>query len=176
MLTDEERQLIYEQIASARLTASASQREAKAQEIRNALLVQISEDAARLAEQLPAVLQNYHSLAATMAAIDEKLEDLHARQGAIDQTNKLILELERGQLGNISNKRRRQELERQIDEAQVSLETATGQRQLARQISNLNYLQEQAATYGARVPLELVNQITDLEELIQHLQAELRQG
>ena len=46
--------------------------------------------------------------------------------------------------------------------------------QLSRRIKNLNYLQEQAASYGAgRVDLELINQISDEAEAIQELQFQI---
>lgn len=45
---------------------------------------------------------------------------------------------------------------------------------LSRHIRNLQYLQEQAAGYGSRAPLDLVNQITDEQEEIQRLQHELK--
>lgn len=175
MLSDEEKRLIYEQVASSQAAAEANQKTARAMEIRNGILVQISEDVARLLEPLRAFVTNYQSLANAIATTDEKLEDLHARQAVIDRATKLILELERAQLGNIRDGKQRRELEEKIDEAQgLSLDGAAVRRRLSKQINNLQYLEEQAATYGGRVPLETVNQITDLQEIIQELQLELK--
>lgn len=174
MLSDEDRQAIYEQVAAAKLDTAATLKVAKALEVRNALLVQISEDAARLCEQLPTFIENYQAIANSVGATDEKLEDLHARQGVIDEKIKLILEVERGQLNNIRDSKKRKELTEQLDQAQaLSLDAAAIRRRLAKQITNLQYLQEQAAEYGGRIPLDLVNQIEDVRRIIQGLQGEL---
>lgn len=160
-------------MAAAKESAAATNKVAKALEVRNALLVTISEDAARILEQLPAFIENYQAIANAVSASDEKLEDLHARQGVIDEKIKLILELERGQLNNIRDTKKRKELEGRLDQAQaLSLEAATTRRRLSKQVTNLQYLEEQAAEYGGRVPLDLVNQITDLKEIIKGLQIE----
>lgn len=175
MLNEEDRQLIYEQVAAAKEATAATNKVAKALEVRNALLVQISEDTARLCEQLPLFIQNYQTLANSQATTDEKLEDLHARQGVIDEKIKLILELERGQLNNVRDSKKRKELTERLDQAQaLSLDAAAIRRRLAKQTTNLQYLQEQAAEYGGRVPLETINQIEDVRQIIQGLQSELR--
>lgn len=175
MLTDDERQLIYEQIAAQKRAEEASQREATAKSVHNALLVQISEDAAKLTEHAKHLIQNYAGVSSAIVAINEKLEDLHARQNVIDRHTKLILELERSQIANIRDKSKREELEQKIDEAQgLSLEQASIRRRLQIQINNLNQLQEQAAAYGGREPLDLINQITSVQEKVQELQSELR--
>lgn len=77
MLSDEDRQLIYEQMAAAKENTAAINRVATGQDVKNALLVTISEDAARLLEQLPTFIENYQALANSQASTDEKLEDLH---------------------------------------------------------------------------------------------------
>lgn len=175
VLTDEERQLIYQQIDSQRRAEEASQREAKAKSVHNALLVQISEDAAKLTEYVKQLIQNHASVSSAVVSINEKMEDLHARQAVIDRHTKLILELERSQIGNIRDKGKREELEQKIDEAQgLSLEQASIKRRLQIQINNLNQLQEQAAIYGGREPLELLNQITGVQDKVWELQSELR--
>lgn len=174
MLDEEDRQLIYEQVATAKEATAATIKVATALEVRNALLVQISEDAARLNEQLPLFIQNYQAIANAVSASDEKLEDLHARQGVIDEKIKLILELERGQLSSIRDSKKRADVTARLDKAQaLSLEAAATKRQLAKQITNLQYLQEQAAEYGGRIPLDLINQIEDVRRIIEGLQMEL---
>lgn len=173
MLSDEDRQAIYDQVAASRESTAATNRAATAVEVRNALLVAISEDAARLLEQLPTFIENYQALANSQASTDEKLEDLHARQGVIDEKIKLILELERGQLNNIRDSKKRKEITERLDKAQaLSLEAATTKRKLSKQVTNLQYLEEQAAQFGGRVPLDLVNQIEDVRQIIQGLQVE----
>lgn len=175
MLTDEERQLIYQQIDSQRQATEASQREAKAKSIHNALLVQISEDSARLNEYIRQLLGNYANVTSAIIAINEKIEDLHARQNVIDRHTKLILELERSQIVNVKDRGKRKELETRINEAQgLSLEQASIKRRLQIQINNLNQLQEQAANYGGREPLELINQIVGVQEIVHELQSELK--
>lgn len=177
MLSDEERQSIYEQITASKESTAATNRAATAVEIRNALLVQISEDAARLLEQLPTFIENYQKLANSQAATDEKLEDLHARQGVIDEKIKLILELQRSQLNNIRDSKKRKEITERLDQAQaLSLEAAATRRQLQKQVTNLHYLQEQAAEYGGRIPLELLNQIEGVRQITEGLQRELRRN
>lgn len=177
MYSDEDRQAIYEQVAASKAATAATNRAATALEIRNGLLVTISEDAARLCEQLPLFILNYQALANSQAATDEKLEDLHARQAVIDEKIKLILELERGQLNNIRDTKKRKEVESRLDKAQaLSLEAAATKRQLSKQVTNLQYLQEQAAEYGGRIPLDMVNQITDVQRIIQGLQIELKRS
>lgn len=175
MLTDDDKNLIYEQIATQKRAEEASQREAKAKSVHNALLVQISEDAARLTEHVKQFIQGYASISSAIVAINEKLEDLHARQAVIDRHTKLILELERSQIANVKDKGKREELNQKIDEAQgLSLEEASIRRRLQIQINNLNQLQEQAASYGGREPIELINQIADIQEIVQGLQTELK--
>lgn len=176
MLSDEDRQSIYEQVSASKESTAATNRAATAVEIRNALLVTISEDAARMLEQLPTFIQNYQKLANSQASTDEKLEDLHARQGVIDEKIKLILELERGQLNTIRDPKKRKQVTERLDQAQaLSLDAAAIRRRLAKQVTNLQYLQEGAAQYGGRVPLETINQITDVQDIVQGLQVELRQ-
>lgn len=175
MLTDEDKQLIYEQIATQKRAEEASQREAKAKSVHNALLVQISEDAARLNEHALQLIHNHINVTSAIAAINEKIEDLHARQGVIDRHTKLILELERSQIGNVKDRDKRRELEARINDAQsLSLEEASVRRRLQIQINNLGQLQEQAAEYGGREPLELINQITSVQDIIHELQSELK--
>lgn len=175
MLTDDDKNLIYEQIAAQKRAEEASQREAKAKTVHNALLVQISEDAAKLAEHAKGLIQNHASILSAIVSINEKLEDLHARQAVIDRHTKLILELERSQIANVKDRDKRKELEDKINEAQgLSLEQASIRRRLQIQINNLNQLQEQAAAYGGREPLEIINQITTVQEIIQELQSELK--
>lgn len=78
-------------------------------------------------------------------------------------------------MNNIRNPEKRKELEERLNEAQeLSLDEASVKRQLVRQVGNLQILQEQAAEYGMRPPLDLVNQITDVEEKIQELQLNLK--
>lgn len=175
MLTDDDKSLIYEQIAAQKRAEESSQREATAKSVHNALLVQISEDAAKLTEHAKGLIQNHASVLSAIVAINEKLEDLHARQAVIDRHTKLILELERSQIGSIRDAGKRKELEDKINEAQgLSLEEASIRRRLQIQINNLSQLQEQAAGYGGREPLDLINQITNIHEIIQALQTELR--
>lgn len=175
VLTDEDKNLIYEQIAAQKQAESASQREATAKSVHNALLVQISEDAAKLSDHAKQLIQNHGAILSAIVAINEKLEDLHARQAVIDRHTKLILELERTQITHIKDRDKRKELEGKIDEAQsLSLEQASIRRRLQIQINNLSQLQEQAASFGGREPLDLINQITNIQEIIQDLQAELR--
>lgn len=173
MLSDEDRQLIYEQVSASKEATAATNKVAKALEVRSALLVTISEDAARLLEQLPLFIENYQALANSQASTDEKLEDLHARQGVIDEKIKLILELQRGQLSNIRDTKKRKEVTERLDKAQaLSLDAAAIRRRLAKQVTNLQYLQEQAAEYGGRVPLDMINQIADVQAIVQGLQVE----
>lgn len=132
----------------------------------------------RLEPQISTMIQNYQTFTAAILGMDEKMEDLHARQGVIDEKIKLILEIERARVGNIRDPGKRKELEGKIEEAQeLSLEAAGIKRRLSKQLGNLQYLQEQAASYGAgRVPLEIINQIADTQEQVQQLQVELKQA
>lgn len=62
------------------------------------------------------------------------------------------------------------EIRSEINQELTSLEW-----QLSRQVSNLNYLQEQAASYGSMLPLWLINQIEDVRQIIETLQGKIIQ-
>jgi hypothetical protein len=60
--------------------------------------------------------------------------------------------------------------------SEIKQELGSLEWQLARRLKNLQYLQEQAATYGAgRVDLDLINQISDETEAVQLLQLKLKE-
>ena len=83
----------------------------------------------------------------------------------IERINRLLILEETGRGQGAEAREIRSEIRQELS----SLEW-----QLTRHIRNLQYLQEQAAGYGSRVPLDLVNEITDEEEKIQELQTRIR--
>jgi hypothetical protein len=60
--------------------------------------------------------------------------------------------------------------------SEIRQELSSLQWQLQRRISNINYLEEQAASYGSMPPLWLVNQIADEQVQIQRLQDRLKKN
>lgn len=54
--------------------------------------------------------------------------------------------------------------------SEIGQELTSLQWQVSKHIKNLNYLEEQAAGYGSRIPLDIINQISDEQEIIQDLQ------
>jgi hypothetical protein len=57
--------------------------------------------------------------------------------------------------------------------SEIKQELTSLQWQMSRRIKNLNILQEQAVNYGNRVPLDLINAITDEQDEIQELQVKI---
>lgn len=95
--------------------------------------------------------------------ISEWLEELSER---VDRIERLLL-LERSGGGQSSEARETR--------AALVKESKSIQRQIIRRVRKLNLLQEQAAIYASGdVPIRLVMQITDEQEVIQELQQRLK--
>ena len=95
--------------------------------------------------------------------IKKVLDELSERQERIERL--IILE----RTGN------NQTAEAREIRSEIKQELTSLQWQLSRRVKNLNYLQEQAANYGSRVPLDLINEIADEQEAVQLLQSKLKQ-
>lgn len=109
--------------------------------------------------------ENGRALYQRFQAFDRRLKKtLDEIADRIERIERLFL-LEKTGFGQQSEAR---EIRSEINQELVSLRW-----QLSKHIKNLNYLQEQAAGYGGRVPLDIINQVLDEQEIIQDLQSKI---